>query len=42
MDESLSEHIENLRKQSRHLLAQVDKSSKKVKDEIKKLYSENL
>ncbi|XP_003488075.1 uncharacterized protein LOC100740893 [Bombus impatiens] len=42
MGESLNERIENLRKQSRHLLTQVDKSSKKVKDEIKKLHSENL
>lgn len=42
MGENFNKRIENLRKRSRHLLAQVDKNSKKVKDEIKKLYSKNL
>lgn len=42
MDETLNERIDNLRKRSRFLLAQVDKNSKKVKNEIKKLYSQNL
>ncbi|KAK1130647.1 hypothetical protein K0M31_018764 [Melipona bicolor] len=42
MGENFNERIENLRKRSRHLLAQVNKNSKKVKNEIKKLYSRNL
>ncbi|KOC65294.1 hypothetical protein WH47_09873 [Habropoda laboriosa] len=42
MGESLNKRIENLRKQSRLLLAQADKNSKKVKREIKKINSQNL
>ncbi|XP_043250389.1 uncharacterized protein LOC122396239 [Colletes gigas] len=42
MAETLNERIDNLRKRSRLLLAQADESSKKVKQEIEKLYSENL
>ncbi|CAK9811571.1 hypothetical protein ANTPLA_LOCUS7077 [Anthophora plagiata] len=42
MGESLNKRIDNLRKQSRLLLAQVDQNSKKVKSEIKKIYSQNL
>lgn len=42
MGESLNERIDNLRKQSRLLLTQVDENSKKIQNEIKELYSQNL
>ncbi|CAL7939016.1 unnamed protein product [Xylocopa violacea] len=42
MGESFVERIDNLRKQSRLLLTQVNENSRRVKDEIKKLYSQNL
>ncbi|XP_017763078.1 PREDICTED: uncharacterized protein LOC108552906 [Eufriesea mexicana] len=42
MGDSLNERIDNLRKRSKLLLAQIDKNSKKVKDEFKKFNSQNL
>ncbi|XP_076644018.1 uncharacterized protein LOC143354122 [Halictus rubicundus] len=42
MEQSFNECIEQLRKRSRLLLARVDQSSKRVKEEYKKLYSQSL
>ncbi|XP_076294623.1 uncharacterized protein LOC143215901 [Lasioglossum baleicum] len=42
MEQSFNECIDRLRKRSRLLLARVDQSSKRVKEEYKKLYSQSL
>ncbi|XP_076224478.1 uncharacterized protein LOC116432699 isoform X2 [Nomia melanderi] len=42
MEQSFNECIDHLRKKSRLLLARVDKNSRRVKEEYKKLYSQNL
>ena len=42
MDENINDRINILRKRSRLLLAQADRDSKKVKKEIKKLYSQDV
>ncbi|KZC08043.1 hypothetical protein WN55_09106 [Dufourea novaeangliae] len=42
MEQSFNERIDQLRKKSRLLLAQVDRNSQRVKEEIKRLYSQTL
>ncbi|XP_017893278.1 uncharacterized protein LOC108632913 [Ceratina calcarata] len=42
MGDSLNERIDNLRRRSKILLARVEENSKRVKDEIKRFYSQDL